>query len=69
MKHLTSIALIVFATSVLPANAQAPVRFADLAGWWSADPVHGGESAHIAMHLVEKDGKPQAFLSIPAVGA
>ena len=69
MKNLSSFALIGLVTFVFPANAQESVRFGDLAGWWSADPVHGGESTHIAMHLVEKNGKPQAFLSIPAVGA
>ena len=40
--------------------AQTDVRFADLAGWWSADPVQGGESAHVALQFVEKDGKPEA---------
>ncbi|MES1262987.1 MAG: PQQ-binding-like beta-propeller repeat protein, partial [Peristeroidobacter soli] len=69
MKSYTLLACIGLVTFVPPAGAQEPVRFADLAGWWSADPVHGGESAHIAMHLVEKDGKPEAMLSIPAVGA
>jgi outer membrane protein assembly factor BamB len=51
-----------------PAAAQDSVRFEDLAGWWSADPVHGGESAHVAMQFVEKDGKPEARLSAPALG-
>ena len=48
-----------------PAAAQTDVRFADLAGWWTADPVHGGESSHVALQFVEKDGKPEARLSIP----
>jgi outer membrane protein assembly factor BamB len=49
--------------------AHADVRFSDLAGWWSADPVHGGESSHLALEFFEKDGKPQARLSLPAIGA
>ena len=53
----------------VPAAAQADVRFEDLAGWWSADPVFGGESSHLALQFVGKDGKQEARLSIPAVGA
>ena len=51
----------------LPASAQTSVRFSDLAGWWSADPVRGGESSHLALQFIEKDGKPLALLSIPAI--
>jgi len=51
-----------------PAAAQTGLRFADLVGWWSADPVHGGESSHVALHFVEQDGKPEARLSAPALG-
>lgn len=56
------------ATLALPALAQ-DLRFEDLAGWWAADPVHGGESSHLAMQFVEKDGKREAHLSLPAIGA
>jgi len=71
MKNLPSIVRACFLSFALavPAGAQESVRFSDLAGWWSADPVHGGESAHMALHLFEKDGKQEAHLSIPAVGA
>jgi len=51
-----------------PAAAQSNVSFSDLAGWWSADPMHGGESAHMALHFIEKDGKSEARLSAPALG-
>jgi len=51
-----------------PAAAQTTVRFDELVGWWSADPIHGGESAHVALQFVEKDGKPEAQLSAPALG-
>jgi len=63
---LVCLAAIAFA---YPAAAQNSLQFSDIAGWWSADPVHGGESAHMALQFVEKDGKPEALLSIPAVGA
>ena len=71
MKYLTSNAfacLIAIALAV-PAAAQDSVRFSDLAGWWSADPVQGGESSHLALQFFEKDGKQEAKLSVPAVGA
>lgn len=51
-----------------PALSQ-DLRFEDLAGWWSADPTHGGETSHLAMQFVEKDGKREAHLSLPAIGA
>lgn len=62
-RHLLSAALVAW-----PIGAQA-VTYADLAGWWSADPVHDGESSHLALHFFEKDGKQQATVSIPAIGA
>lgn len=51
------------------AQAQHPVTFADLEGWWSADPVHGDESSHLALRFVDTGGKREARLSIPAIGA
>jgi outer membrane protein assembly factor BamB len=56
---------IVLATTAV---AQSAVRFEDLSGWWSADPVFGGESSHLALQFVEKDGKQEARLSIVAIG-
>jgi outer membrane protein assembly factor BamB len=52
-----------------PVVAQSSLRFEDLAGWWSADPVHGGESSHLALQFVAKDGKQEARLSLAAIGA
>lgn len=52
-----------------PAAAQDSLRFSDLVGWWSADPVKGGESSHLALQFFEKDGKQEARLAVPAVGA
>lgn len=51
------------------ATAQDAVRFADIAGWWAADPVHGGESSRLAMELREHDGKTEARLWLMAIGA
>jgi hypothetical protein len=66
---LRTLAFLFVAVVALPATAQADVRFADLAGWWSADPVHGGESSHVVLQFREKDGKPEARLWLMAIGA
>ncbi len=52
-----------------PALAQGELRFADLSGWWSAHPSHGGESSPVVLHFAEKDGKHEARLSLIAIGA
>ncbi len=51
------------------APAQEAPRPADLAGWWAADPVHAGETSHLALQIIERDGKQEAHLSLPAIGA
>jgi outer membrane protein assembly factor BamB len=65
---LRALAGLLLVATCASATAQAPLRFADLAGWWSADPVHGGESSHLALQFMEHEGKQQARLSIPAIG-
>jgi len=47
----------------------ASLTFSDLTGWWSADPVYAGESSQVVLQFLEKDGKPMAELSLPAIGA
>ncbi|HEX5162764.1 MAG TPA: PQQ-binding-like beta-propeller repeat protein [Steroidobacteraceae bacterium] len=56
-------------TLALPATAQDAVKFSDIAGWWSADPEFGGESSHLAMQFLEKDGKQEAHVWLMAIGA
>jgi outer membrane protein assembly factor BamB len=53
----------------VPAVAQTSVRFSELAGWWSANPAHAGESSHVALQFLEKDGKQEARLWLMAIGA
>jgi outer membrane protein assembly factor BamB len=70
MKSIPSMVLAcVFAVSPARAAAQDSVRFSDIAGWWSAHPAHGGESSHVALQFLEKDGKPEARLWLMAIGA
>jgi outer membrane protein assembly factor BamB len=59
--------LVVLSIVSATANAQETVRFADLVGAWAADPVYGGESSHVALQFLEKDGKLEARMSIPAI--
>jgi outer membrane protein assembly factor BamB len=47
----------------------ATVNVQDVTGWWSADPVHAGESSHIALQIRDKDGKPEARLWLMDIGA
>ena len=56
------------AVAIAAPAASDPLRFSDLTGWWSADPVYGGESAHMALQFLEKDGRPEAQLSAPEFG-
>ncbi len=62
---LSCLTVLTFAAS---AQGERGVRFEDLAGWWSADPVHGGESSRLALQFLETDGQPVAQLSLPAIG-
>jgi outer membrane protein assembly factor BamB len=70
-KSLLTLACLCCATllsSVSLAQTAAALTFKDLEGWWSADPVHAGETSHLALHLLD-DGTPRALLSLPDIGA
>jgi len=60
---------VVLAMVLAPLAAAQGISFNDLTGWWSADPAHGGESSHVALQFLDKDGKQEAHLSLPAIGA
>jgi outer membrane protein assembly factor BamB len=70
MKTLDSriFACLALMVAASPAAAQNSVEFKDIAGWWAADPAWGGESSHLAMQFLERDGKQVAHLSIVAIG-
>jgi outer membrane protein assembly factor BamB len=67
--RLSAFACLVTLASSIPATAHDAVRTSDLLGWWSAHPAFGGESSHVALQFVEKDGKPEARLWLMAIGA
>jgi outer membrane protein assembly factor BamB len=56
----------VLAVALAPV-AGADVKVADLVGAWVADPACGGETSRVALQVVEKDGKAEARMSIPAI--
>jgi outer membrane protein assembly factor BamB len=47
----------------------ATVNVQDVTGWWSADPVHGGESSHVALQIRDQNGRPEARLWLMDIGA
>jgi outer membrane protein assembly factor BamB len=51
-----------------PAQAADAPTFADIEGWWGAEPSHGGESSRILLHFVDEQGKQTVRLSMLAIG-
>lgn len=60
---------LVCAMNAIALQAQsAALTFSELTGWWTAEPVYGGESSLVVLQLLEKDGNPMAQLSLPTIG-
>ena len=51
-----------------PGAARIALAFADIAGWWAAEPSFAGESSRVLLHFVEDKGKPTVRLSMLAIG-
>jgi outer membrane protein assembly factor BamB len=51
-----------------PALAAAALTFADVEGWWSAEPSFAGESSRVVLHFLEDKGKPSLRLSLVGIG-
>ena len=65
------VALVGLAAAALagvPARAADALAFADIAGWWAAEPSFAGESSRVLLHFVEDKGKPTVRLSMLAIG-
>ena len=52
----------------VPARAADALAFADIAGWWAAEPAFAGESSRVLLHFVEDKGKQTVRLSMLAIG-
>lgn len=63
------IASLVLVMSMCASAAADGVTLRDIAGWWAANPEWGGETSHVALQFVEKDGKAEGRVSLPAIGA
>jgi eukaryotic-like serine/threonine-protein kinase len=63
---LIALASVVATTGAL-ARAET-LRFADVAGWWSAEPEFAGESSRVVLHFLEENGKQTARLSLLGIG-
>jgi outer membrane protein assembly factor BamB len=59
------VALLVLVASTAHAKTAA---FADIEGWWRAQPEYGGDSAPVVLQFTERDGKPTLRLSLPSIG-
>jgi outer membrane protein assembly factor BamB len=52
----------------LPTCAADSFDFAEVTGWWVAEPSFSGESSRVLLHFVEEDGKQSARLSLLEIG-
>lgn len=73
MGHKLSRSLLIGLIAVAAATAGAAraadtFQFADITGWWSAQPQYGGESSRIVLHFLEENGKQTARLSLLGIG-
>jgi outer membrane protein assembly factor BamB len=57
----------VVATTASVARAET-FQFADVVGWWSAEPEYGGESSRVVLHFLEDNGKQAVRISLLAIG-
>src|SRR3954453_22794903 len=63
---LIGFALVVAATA--SAARAENFQFADVVGWWSAEPEYGGEGSRVVLHFLEDDGKQAVRLSLLGIG-
>ncbi|HEY4366936.1 MAG TPA: PQQ-binding-like beta-propeller repeat protein [Steroidobacteraceae bacterium] len=64
----TIVAALLLVSWSLRAVAAEPLKFADIAGWWVAEPTYAGESSRVGLHFLEEDGKQSVRLSLLAIG-
>jgi outer membrane protein assembly factor BamB len=64
---ILSILILVVAATVSAARAET-FQFADVVGWWSAEPEYGGESSRVVLHFLEDAGKQAVRISLLGIG-
>jgi outer membrane protein assembly factor BamB len=55
-------------TTAGAARAADTFQFADVAGWWSAEPQYGGDSSRVLLHFLEENGKQAVRISLLGIG-
>jgi len=73
MGHSLSRSLLLGAAAVVAATAGVAraadtFQFADVTGWWSAEPQYGGESSRVVLHFLEENGKQAVRISLLGIG-
>ena len=63
---LCGFALVVAATA--SAVRAETFQFADVVGWWSAEPQYGGDSSRVVLHFLEDDSKQAVRISLLGIG-
>jgi outer membrane protein assembly factor BamB len=63
---LFGVAFVVAATA--SAVRAETFQFADVVGWWSAEPEYGGESSRVVLHFLEDGGKQAVRISLLGIG-
>lgn len=58
----------VVAATTSAARAAETFQFADVTGWWSAQPQYGGDSSRVVLHFLEENGKQAVRLSLLGIG-
>jgi hypothetical protein len=51
-----ALAIVIIVAAIGTARAQT-FQFADVVGWWSAEPEFAGETSRIVLHFLEENGK------------
>ena len=57
------------ASAIAASAHSAELEFADIEGWWSAEPRYANDSARVVLHFVSHEGKQTLRLSLPSIGA
>jgi outer membrane protein assembly factor BamB len=67
-RSLVLAAAAVAAATAGAARAADTFQFADVTGWWSAEPQYGGESSRVLLHFLEEGGKQAVRISLLGIG-
>jgi outer membrane protein assembly factor BamB len=67
LPRLMLICIAVVAATSSAARAET-FQFAEVVGWWSAEPEYGGETSRVVLHFLEENGKQAVRISLLGIG-